>query len=888
MKKQLQKIFYPDSIAVVGATDRKNSVGQALMYNLLSNDYKGKVYPVNLKHQTVHGLPAFRKLAEIPGPVDLAVIATPAETVADLIIECGKKKIQAVIIISAGFKEVGEEGVAMYRQILVNARKYGIRVVGPNCLGIINTSINLNASFASRMALKGNVAFLSQSGALCTSILDWSVTQNVGFSHLVSIGSTVDVDFHDLIDYFGTDPATSCILIYMESLQNARAFMTAARAYSRSKPILVLKAGKSAEGAMAALSHTGSMAGNDLVFEAAFQRAGIIRVDTVAQLFYCAQALAMHVQPKGNRLAIVTNAGGPGILATDYLMENGGQLPKLSQSAIDKLSKILAFSWSHKNPVDVLGDATPSQYGEAVRECLNEPNVDGVLVILTPQNVTDATQVAKEVVKMARSSKKPVLASWMGEGDVEGGRVVFEENNIPHFRFPERAVDVFLKIYSYFKNIELLYEFTPAIPEEFTPRKQESAALINRAMEKSRFQLNEDESKQLLSYYDLPVNPGKVVTSADDAVSFAEEIGFPVVMKIASFDILHKTDVGGVILDVHDAGEVRKVYDKILKQVKQKRPDARIDGILVERMVKPKMELFLGAKKDDLFGPVILFGSGGIGVEVFKDYSIALPPLNMALSRRLIEKTKIFKLLEGYRNIPAVDLEDLQFDIYKFSYLLMDFPQIKEIDINPFSVDHLGRVVLDAKVVLDPNVSSKSLPYHHLVISPYPSQYQKMVKLKNGQPVKLRPIRPEDEPLEAALFERLSKETIYFRFFGYITHLDHQALSRFTHIDYEREMAIVAEIDFDADPKIIGVVRLIADPWKESAEYAIVVADAWHRLGLGNLLTEYILDIARERGIQKVEGAALATNEAMLRLFKKFGFEFKQTDSTEWHVSKKL
>ncbi len=889
MKKQLQKLFYPKSIAVVGATDRESSVGHALMYNLLTNDYQGKVFPVNLKHKTVHGLDAYRKIKDIPGEIDLAVIATPAETVADLVIECGKKKIQAVIIISAGFKEVGDKGMDMYFQIRENARKYRIRIIGPNCLGIINTSINLNASFASRMALKGNVAFLSQSGALCTSILDWSVTQNVGFSHLVSIGSTVDVDFHDLIDFFGTDPATTCILIYMESLQNARAFMSAARAYSRSKPILVLKAGKSVEGAMAALSHTGSLAGNDLVFEAAFRRAGIIRVDSIAQLFYCAQALAMQVHPKGNRLAIVTNAGGPGILATDYLMEHGGQLASLSNEAIQKLSEVLAFSWSHKNPVDVLGDATPLQYGEAVKACLKEPHVDGVLVILTPQNVTDATQVAIEVVKAAKSSRKPVLAAWMGEQDVEGGRTVLEDNRIPHFRFPERAVDVFLKIFSYYKNIELLYEFTPATPEEFSPRKAEASTLIENAIKRSRYQLNEDESKQLLSYYDLPVNPGKVVNSPEDAVSYAEKIGYPVVLKIASFDILHKTDVGGVVLNIKDSEEVVKIYNQILSKVKSMKPEARIDGILVEKMVKPKLELFLGAKKDDLFGPVILFGSGGIGVEVFKDYSIALPPLNMALARRLIEKTKVYKLLEGYRNLPAVDLEDLQYQIYKFSYLLMDFPQIKEIDINPFSIDHQGGIVLDAKVVLDPSVDTVSnRPFHHLVISPYPSNYQKVVELNNGQKVKLRPIRPEDEPLESALFKSLSKETIYFRFFGYIPEPDHTTLSRFTHIDYDREMAIVAEIDSETDPKIIGVVRIIADPWNETAEYAIVLADAWQGQGLGKLLTEFILEIARDRGILKLVADVLATNEGMLHLFKKWGFKFERTDATEWHVEKEL
>ncbi|MCB0668614.1 MAG: GNAT family N-acetyltransferase, partial [Saprospiraceae bacterium] len=617
--------------------------------------------------------------------------------------------------------------------------------------------------------------------------------------------------------------------------------------------------------------------------------AGIIRVDSVAQLFHCAQALAMDIHPRGNRLAIVTNAGGPGILATDYLMEHGGALPMLTEGAISKLSKVLSFSWSHKNPVDVLGDATPYQYGEAVKACLAEPNVDGVLVILTPQNVTDATQVAEEVVKVAKKSAKPVLTAWMGEEDVEGGRTVLEANNIPHYRFPERAVDVFLKIYSYYRNIELLYEFTPDIPEEFTPLRKAAAQLIHNALKKSRFQLNEDESKQLLKFYDLPVNPGKVVKTVEEAVEFAGEIGYPVVMKIASLDILHKTDVGGVVLNVTDSDEVKISFEKILREAKKHKPNARIDGILVEKMVRPKMELFLGAKKDDLFGPAILFGSGGVGVEVFKDYSIALPPLNMALSNRLIEKTKIFKMLKGYRNIPSVNLEDLQFNIYKFSYLLMDFPQIKEIDINPFSVDHEGSVVLDAKVVLDPNLKVEAdRPYQHLVISPYPSHYTRKIVLESGLEVEMRPIKPEDEPLEAGLFERLSKETIYFRFFGYMPNPDHATLSRFTHIDYDREMAIIAEVDSETAPKMIGVVRIIADPWMESAEFAIVVADDWQSQGLGTHLAEFVFEIAKDRGIKKIVADALATNDAMLHLFKKWGFTFSRQEATEWHVEKVL
>ncbi|NND31642.1 MAG: bifunctional acetate--CoA ligase family protein/GNAT family N-acetyltransferase [Saprospiraceae bacterium] len=889
MKRQLQKLFYPKSLAVVGASRRQGSVGFAIINNILDSSYSGEVYPINPKYRTIDEVRCFKKVGDVPGNIDLAIIATPAATVPDLILECGKKKIESVVIISAGFKEVGRKGKLMYDQILKNARKNGIRIVGPNCLGFLNTSIDLNASFASRMALKGNVAFLSQSGALCTSILDWSVTQNVGFSHLVSIGSTIDIDFHDLIDFFGADPHTACILIYMESLNNARAFMSAARAYARSKPIIVLKAGRSSEGARAALSHTGSLAGNDLVFDAAFRRAGIIRVDTIAQLFHLAQALAMQTLPKGNRLAIVTNAGGPGILATDYLMEHGGQLPKLSEEVVSHLNKVLSHSWSKKNPIDILGDATAKQYGLAVASCLADNAIDGVLVILTPQDVTDARDVAEQVSAVCKGARKPVLACWMGEEDVQAGREVLEVNRIPNFRFPERAVDVFLKIYSYFKNIELLYEFTPAIPQAFYPEREKAATMINDVLKKGRYRLNEREGKLLLSLYGIPVNLGEIVSSEKEAVIAAKKMGFPVVMKIASPDIGHKTDIGGVRLNVQTEVAVKVAFNEIMASARKHYPDANLEGILIERMINKPTELLIGANKDPFFGPVILFGMGGIAVEVFKDRSIGLPPMNMALARRLMEGTKIFELLKGYRNMPGINLEELQFIIYKFSYLVMDFPEIKEIDINPFVIDHEGGAVLDANIVLDQAITADPKhPYQHLVISPYPSQYEKDVVLKNGHKIRLRPIRPEDEPMEAELFERLSRETIYFRFFGYINEVNHSMLSRFTHIDYDREMAIIAEVKDRNKYKIIGVVRLIAEAWNESAEYAIVIADSWQRLGLGNIMTEYIIEIARSRGIQKIEADVLESNEGMIHLLRKYEFDFRKSEASEYHFEKNL
>jgi len=888
MRRPLGKLFYPQRIAAIGASDKAGSVGAALIRNLLESEYKGEVFPVNLRHKTIMERPCFRNVKEIPGSIDLAIIATPIKTVLELVKECGKKKIEAVVIISSGFKEAGEEGAKLQREILAVSRKFGIRIVGPNSLGFINTTNGLNASFASRMALKGNVAFLSQSGALCTSILDWSVAQKVGLSYLISTGSTVDVDFHDLINYFGTDPSTSCILIYMESLGNARAFMSAARAYARSKPIIVLKSGKSDEGALAALTHTGLMAGNDLVFDAAFNRAGVVRVETISHLFHCAHALSQRSRPKGNRLAIITNAGGPGVLATDYLIAHGGHLPSLSKSALEKLRAVMSYSWRYKEDVEASDDTTSQQYAAALKACLDDAGVDGVLVIMTPQDDTISGKVAAAISVVAKGAKKPVFASWMGEADVEKGREILEENDIPHFRYPERAIYVFLKLYGYYNNIELLYEFTPEMPQRFVPDRVKAANLIAVAIKEGRDHLTEKEGLELLESYEIPVNHSELASSADEAVVLAEKIGYPVVLKMTGDGLVHKTDFKGVELNISGEKEVRKAYKRIIKRSAEK-TNASHENVLVEKMVHKDMEVLIGAKKDDLFGPVILFGMGGIAVEVFKDLSYGLPPLNMVLAKRMIEKTKIYQLLKGYRNLPGVDLEDLQLILQKFSYLVMDLPQIKEIDINPFAMDEHGGVVLDAKVVLDLEFPAKtSRPYQHLVISPYPSQYEKEVVLRSGDKVLLRPIRPEDESLEEALYDRLSKDTIYFRFFGYAPNINHQMLSRFTHIDYDREMAIVAEIEDQGVLKLIGVVRYIADAWNEKAEYAIVVDDKWQGKGLGNILTEFILEIAKERGVEIMEADVLGTNEGMKYIFKKHNFAFNRTDVTEWHVEKEL
>lgn len=885
MHRKLKQIFQPKSIAVIGASNREETVGYAVMKNLLEGGFEGEIYPVNLNHNKIQGKKCYHHVGDIQAEIDLAVIITPAKAVPQIVEECGQAGVGGLVIISAGFKEAGEEGMKMYEDIARKARKYNMRVVGPNCLGFINPHLGVNASFATRTALPGNIAFISQSGALCTSILDWALDQSVGFSHFVSIGSMIDVDFADLIDYLGTDARTSCILIYMESLIDARKFMSAARAFARSKPIIILKAGRSAEGGQATLSHTGSMAGNDAVYDAAFDRAGIIRVDTIAQLFNCAQSLATQPRPLGNRMAIVTNAGGPGVLATDYLMRNGGALAKLSPETMEGLNAALPAHWSRNNPVDVLGDASAEHYRQALELCLKDPGVDGVLAILTTQAVTNPADVAKVAVEVSKKYKKTMLASWMGEEDVREGREILEAGKIPHYRYPESAVDVFIKMYHYSRNLELLYQTPPAFPQQLHLQPEVARAIIYTIMGEGRTVLMENESKELMKSYGIPTGAFKVVPTADQAVKFADEIGYPVVLKIASPDITHKTDVGGVIVRLNNALEVREAYDTIMRRAAEKRPDAEVRGVLVEKMAKKQFELLIGAKKDPIFGPVIAFGRGGVAVEVYRDMKLGLPPLNRMLARRIMEGTRIYPLLEGYRGMHGVDLEELELILVKFAYLVMDFPEIHEIDINPFVMDETGGLAIDARIILETEkMPRKGKPYRHLVISPYPEKFSKAILLKSGQVGRLRPIRPEDEPMEAKMFEKLSRESLYFRFFGFVPTVTHDFLTRFTHIDYDREMAIMAVVEEAGVDKMVGVVRIISDAWGESAEYAIVVADDWQGQGLGSQMTDYIIDIAREMGIKKLYATALATNKAMLGLFEKKGFTVQREDFETFRV----
>lgn len=870
--RQLHTLFNPKSIAVIGASDTPGRIGYSLFRNLTINGYAGTVYPVNPNRELVQGVKTYPNVAALPQKVDLAVIATRAPTVPGMVNECIANGALSAVVISAGFSEAGEDGHRLVEQIRGAVEASGMALLGPNCLGFIRPKSNLNASFTRKMPHKGGMAFISQSGALCSAVLDWSVKEHVGFSYFVSIGDMVDIGFHDLIDYFGNDPDTKAILIYMETLTQARRFMSAARSFARTKPIIVLKVGRSHEGAKAALFHTGSITGNNQIFDAVFKRAGALRVSSIAELFDCARNLSMQRRPTGNRLAIITNAGGPGVIATDALMDQKGVLADLSPETLRILDENMPPFWSRANPIDMLADADPARYSTALKACLRDWNVDGILAILTPQAMTDAAAVARALVEIAKDAYKTVLASFMGEDDVAEGRRILARGKIPAYEKPEDAVRSFLNMVEYQRNLRLLTETPGTIPHAFTPNAAKNRIIISDIASSGRVILTAPEVKEILTNYDIPVPKGGLAKNPREARALAADIGFPIVMKIVSPDIIYERDFGGVISDIQSEEEIDPLYARIMNTVRSKAPDACIFGVYIEEMIEKRYELLIGSKKDPIFGPVIAFGMGGVAVDVFKDTNIGIPPLNMALAQQLIDGTKISTLLKGYRGAAAVDVAAIQYLLYKFAYLVMDFPEIGEIDINPFAVDNRGGVVLDAKIILDEKVIGKTVkPFSHMVICPYPKEYERTVLIRRGRSVLLRPIRPEDEPLQEELFSTFSEETKRFRFFGPVKE-SHEMLARYTQIDYDREMAIIAELSEGGKKKMAGVVRLIADPYNETAEYAIVIGDPWHKLGLGTVMTRYILEIARARGIKKVYAYVLEDNASMLNLSRKFNF----------------
>ncbi|TAF11002.1 MAG: GNAT family N-acetyltransferase [Nostocales cyanobacterium] len=890
----LDAIFQPKTVAVIGATEKPGSVGRTLLWNLITNPFGGTVFPINPQRHSVLGIKAYPTIFDVPEPIDLAVIATPAQTVPKIISDCVDIGVKGAIIISAGFKEAGAKGIALEQEILQQAYRGKIRIIGPNCLGVMSPRTGLNATFASKIARPGNVGFISQSGALCTSILDWSLQENVGFSSFVSIGSMLDINWGDLIYYLGDDPHTKSIVIYMESIGDARSFLSAAREVALTKPIIVIKAGRTEAAAKAAASHTGALAGSDAVLDAAFRRCGVLRVNSISDLFDMSEVLAKQPRPKGPRLTILTNAGGPGVLATDTLIESGGELATISSEIITSLNDILPPQWSHNNPIDILGDADPQRYTKALEIAAKDPNSDGLLVILTPQSMTDPTQTAEQLKPYAQMSNKPILASWMGGADVATGEQILNHQGIPTYRYPDTAARIFSYMWRYSYNLQGIYE-TPVLPTLECDTNGAKGALvssiINDARKAGRTILTEFESKEILAAYGIPVVAGSIAKSAEEAVHCAETIGYPVVLKLYSHTITHKTDVGGVQLNLRNAEAVKKAYHLIESSVFEKAQPEDFLGVTVQKMVKTSgYELIIGSSLDPQFGPVLLFGAGGQLVEVFQDSSIALPPLNTTLARRMMEQTKIYKALKGVRGRESINMAALEELLVVFSQLVVEQPGIKEIDINPLlaippSPDHPGGLIaLDGRIVLhSADVEEQQLP--KLAIRPYPHQYVSNWTLKNSTPVTIRPIRPEDEPVIVKFHKTLSEESVYLRYFHLIKlsqRIAHERLTRICFIDYDREMALVVEYQNPEtqETEILAVGRLSKLHGSSAAEFAMLVSDRVQCQGLGTELLKKLIEVGKNEKIDYIYADILADNLGMQRVCEKLGFKISHTADT--------
>ncbi len=881
----LDKLFDPRSIAIIGASNKKGSVGYILLRNLIGAEYDGVVYPVNMTSPAVQGIQAYASVSQVPRKIDLAVIAVPAKAVLDTVRECGEAGVGGAVIVSSGFRETGAEGKRLEEQVKVAAESYGLRVVGPNCLGYIRPALNLNVTFAHIIPPAGRVAFFSQSGALGTAILDWAAANEVGFSAFVSVGSMCDVDFGDLIDYFGADPHTSSIILYVESITDARKFMSAARHFAKTKPIIVVKSGRTARSAMAAASHTGAIAGDDTLYSAAFRRAGVVRVDEIEDLFDCSETLSRQTSPRGNKLGIVTNAGGPGVMAADRLLALGGELAELSPETDAKLQSVLPFFAARGNPVDVGGDADAERYATAASALMSDPHCDGVVAILTPQAMSHPTETAQALVRVsAEHPRKPLLTSFMGEIMVADAVKTFRSQHVPHFDTPEDAVRAYMYMYQYTRNLANLYETPTDILPNFQPNRDKVKGIFLDVARSGRSILTEVEAKDVLDAYEIPVVKTLVATTPQECVQAAEKIGFPVAIKILSHDITHKSDVGGIALNVRSGPEAANQFTKIIKRVEEVQPKADVIGVAVEAMSRGGYEVIIGSKRDATFGPALMFGMGGTGVELYRDVAVDFPPLNQALARSMIQSTKVSQMLTGYRGKPPVDMNALEQTLVKFSYLLVDFPEIVEMDANPLQVRPDGLSALDARIVIDPkDVRKITLPGSHLMISMYPSKYQWEFTI-DGENVLLRPIKPEDELIWADMIESLSPATAEYRFFGPVGEITKGMLVRYCHIDYDREIAIAAITQPKGRKKneMLGVARLsIETTSSDEGEFAIVVRDDYQRKGIGSKLMDSLITAARDRHVREITGFVLAANPGMARFAESLGFDIRPGDEPE-------
>ena len=870
----LNALFAPESIAMFGASDRENSVGQTVFRNLLEGGFKGPIYAVNTKHERIQDRPAFSDLGAIGKPVDLAVVATPAETIPGILEHCGEHGVKAMIIHSAGFNEVGSSGRRLAERLVEIARRHGIRFLGPNSLGLIRPACGLNTTFGNNQAAPGNLALVSQSGALCTAILDWAEQNAVGFSTVISMGASIDLDFGDILDYLMFDTATDSVLLYIEGLHNARRFMSSLRALTRIKPAVAIKVGRHSEGAAACMSHTGAVVGGDDVFSAALARCGVVRVRRLAELFAAASTLSSRYRSSGNRLAIVTNGGGPGVLAADHAADLGIELAVLSDATLKGLDELLPAVWSHANPVDVIGDAPPARYEGAAEWCIKDPGVDGIVAILTPQAMTRPLDVAQSLIALAARHEKPILSAWMGGGQVEAARQAFRKARIPTFSAPETTVDAFKYMVAYRDN-QILQRQTPAKSSrrQEPPDVDAARLIIEGALAGHRKVLSEPESIAVLGAFHIPTVRNGIARSPDEALVLAISIGFPVAMKVYSPDISHKSDTGGVRLDVNTAQAVRSTYQALVEEVKHNRPAARIEGVTVEKMHHSVngRELILGIMTDPVFGSVISFGAGGTAVEVAGDTAVALPPLNHHLARALIERTKVASMLGAFRHMPAADIDALVSVLLSVSTMACELPWLREMDINPLILDEHGAVAVDARIRVD-FASASADAYQHLAICPYPFHLISRFQLAGGTDVTIRPIRPEDADIEQDFVRHLSAEAKYFRFMHTVHELTQEMLVRFTQIDYDREMALIAVIEGDGQEQELGVARYATNPDSDSCEFALVISDEWQRQGIGHRLMHRLMGVARDRGLAVMEGEVMSSNTKMLELVTSLGF----------------
>jgi acetyltransferase len=880
----LAPLFTPDSIALFGASDRKDAVGGIVFRNLLKSGFEGRIYAINPNRDQVQGQRAYASIDDVDDTVDLAVVATPAAGVPDIVEQCGKHGVRMMLVLSAGFREVGPAGRKLEDRVMQRARQYGIRVMGPNCLGLIRPDSGINLTFGNNDATPGNLALVSQSGAICTAILDWAAENRIGFSAVVSSGIGMDLDFGDYLDYLVSDYRTSAILLYVEGIGDARRFMSSLRAAARMKPVIVLKAGRHQVAAEASLSHTGALAGSDETFSAALSRAGVLRVDTIGQLFAAARALSSaNYRSAVGRLVIITNGGGPGVMAADRLCDRRVELASIEGETLSKLDQVLPAVWSRGNPVDIIGDATPERYQKALDICLADPDIDGALVLLTPQAMTRPAEVARTVIESAAKSDKLVMTTWLGGPQVHEARELFREARVPSFITLENAVDAFSYVAAYHRNQRLLLQ-TPARQTrgQRAPDREGAKLIVEGVLNEQRDVLTEPESMAVMTAFNIPVIRSGIAHSANEALVVAETIGFPVAMKILSPDITHKSDSGGVRLNIVSAQDVRNVYRQIVDQVKETHPDARIGGVTIEQMHRTHTgrELMVGIARDPVFGPVITFGSGGRTVEIVADSAVALPPLNHRLSRELISRTRVSRLLKAFRDVPAVDEDALVDVLLAVSTMACEMPWIQEMDINPLIADENGVVAVDARIVVDyPKVSTD--PYHHLAIHPYPAHLVKKVQLNDGTDIVIRPIRAEDAETEAKFVRELSDESKYFRFMNTFHELSREMLVRLTQIDYHNEMALIAMVNRGGQDEQIGVARYVTNIDRKSCEFALVVADAWRGRGIAHHLMRELMDVARNRDLETIEGQVLANNRRMLGLMTSLGFQIERDSEDE-------